>query len=348
MIATELQLPGPSLDPLGGLLDDVAIIEHARLDRADRSSGHCVDDAGRALAVACRAPTDPRSCDVARRMVTFLASMHLGEGRFRLRDRDRGAAESEDAAGRAIHGLGVAAGRAPWSGVRDDARALLARTAGFDSPHLRACAHAALGTLAAGSDPAAGTEHVLDRLVASLDRPALADDWPWPEPRLTYGNALIPEALMAIASARHDGALLDRALGLLDWLLRIETKPAHFSPTPVGGWAHGEPRPGFDQQPIEAWAIADACRSAVEITGDGRWGQGIELAAAWFAGSNDTGAIVWDPATGRAYDGLEIDGVNRNQGAESALALVATGLDLDWYRRWLARQPGRRSRRSTR
>jgi hypothetical protein len=352
MTAAQLHLPGPSLRPLIGLLDDVAIIEHARLDRPDPSSGHCVDDAGRALVLACRAPTDPVSCELARRMVTFLAAMHLGDGRFRLRDCGRGAAESDDAAGRAIHGLGVAAGRAPWEAVRDDARAVLAQSGGFDSPHLRACAHAALGALDSGLHPgldATGlVERVSDRLVGSLDRPGLEDAWPWPEPRLTYGNGLIPEALIAIAFARRDETLLQRALGTLDWLLRVESQPGHFSPTPVGGWAPGEPRPGFDQQPIEAWAIADACKRAIEVTGDGAWGRGIELAAGWFGGSNDAGAIVWDASTGRAYDGLEIGGVNRNQGAESALALVATCLDLDWYRRWLARQPGVRSRRSTR
>ena len=31
-----------------------------------------------------------------------------------------------------------------------------------------------------------------------------------------------------------------------------------------------------------------------------------------------------DPATGGAFDGLEPDGVNENQGAESTIALVAT------------------------
>ncbi len=33
---------------------------------------------------------------------------------------------------------------------------------------------------------------------------------------------------------------------------------------------------------------------------------------------------VFDPSTGGGFDGLEREGVNRNQGAESTLALVAT------------------------
>ena len=33
---------------------------------------------------------------------------------------------------------------------------------------------------------------------------------------------------------------------------------------------------------------------------------------------------MWDPKTGGAFDGLEKDGANLNQGTESALALLST------------------------
>ena len=47
-------------------------------------------------------------------------------------------------------------------------------------------------------------------------------------------------------------------------------------------------------------------------------------AANWFLGDNDTGAAMWDPDTGGAFDGLEEHGANRNQGTESTLALLST------------------------
>jgi hypothetical protein len=180
-------------------------------------------------------------------------------------------------------------------------------------------------------------------MTVALDRPWSGRDWPWPETRLSYGNAVIPHAMLAIAARRGDEAQAERALHMLDWLLEVDTHDGHFSPVPVGGWGQGQPRPGFDQQPIDAWTTADACRFAVEFTGDARWARGIELAAGWFAGDNDVGIAMWDPATGRSYDGLHRDGVNQNEGAESALALIATRLDLDW----LESRPYR-SRRSTR
>ena len=44
----------------------------------------------------------------------------------------------------------------------------------------------------------------------------------------------------------------------------------------------------------------------------------------WFQGDNDAGQLMWDPDTGGGFDGLHADGVNRNQGAESTLAVIST------------------------
>ena len=48
------------------------------------------------------------------------------------------------------------------------------------------------------------------------------------------------------------------------------------------------------------------------------------MAGAWFDGDNDTGAVMWDERSGGGYDGLQVDGPNLNQGAESTIALLAT------------------------
>jgi hypothetical protein len=95
------------------------------------------------------------------------------------------------------------------------------------------------------------------------------------------------------------------------------------SVTPGGGAGPGA-GPGFDQQPIEVAALAEACARAWTVTGASRWAAGVQMAAAWFDGANDVGAVMWDPATGGSYDGLAAAGVNRNQGAESSIALLST------------------------
>ena len=81
---------------------------------------------------------------------------------------------------------------------------------------------------------------------------------------------------------------------------------------------------GFDQQPIEVAALADACARAQIVDGNRRWADGITAAANWFLGDNDGGVVMWDPTTGGAFDGLEVGGANLNQGTESTLALLST------------------------
>jgi len=54
------------------------------------------------------------------------------------------------------------------------------------------------------------------------------------------------------------------------------------------------------------------------------------IAGAWYFGNNRSGAQMYDPRTGRTFDGLEADGrVNRNSGAESTIHGLLSMLALD-------------------
>jgi len=142
---------------------------------------------------------------------------------------------------------------------------------------------------------------------------------------LAYANAVIPEAMIAAGSLLDRPPLLREGLDLLGWLLDHETIDGHLSVTPAGGSGPGALRPAFDQQPIEVAAIADACARAAGIDGaNPAWAGGVARSVAWFLGDNDGCHVMWDPATGGGFDGLEAGGPNRNQGTESTLALLAT------------------------
>ena len=121
-----------------------------------------------------------------------------------------------------------------------------------------------------------------------------------------------------------DERLIQDGLELLTWLVEVETAKhdGHFSWTPVGGRTIANLGTGFDQQPLEAWAMIDAASVAASIDGP-QWLVVAERARAWFLGRNDVGAQMVDPATGAGFDGLTRRGPNRNRGAESTLAAVA-------------------------
>ena len=65
-----------------------------------------------------------------------------------------------------------------------------------------------------------------------------------------------------------------------------------------------------------------ACVEAYEATGDRYWLAQANKAFDWFHGSNDLGIALYDPQSGGCRDGLHIDRVNRNQGAQSTLAFL--------------------------
>ena len=111
---------------------------------------------------------------------------------------------------------------------------------------------------------------------------------------------------------------------MLEFLLRIETRDEHFSPTPVGGRGPDDFESQFDQQPIEIAAIADACARAWTITSNPRWIAEIARAWKWFLGENDVGVPMFNPDTGGGFDGLHAHGPNQNQGAESTMAMLST------------------------
>ena len=170
----------------------------------------------------------------------------------------------------------------------------------------------------------AAARALLAAAVRSIGRPTGSGAWPWPEARLTYANAALPEVLLAAGEHLGDARALDDGLRLLGWLVDLETSDSHLSVTPVGGWSLGEHRPGFDQQPIEVAALADACARAQRLSGDVRWAQTVDRAVGWFLGDNDAGIALYEPSTGGGCDGLHADARNENQGAESTLAMIAT------------------------
>lgn len=61
----DYRLPSLSLAPLVGRLDRVGIIEHSIRSVPAPELGHCADDAGRALGLACSLPDDPDAQRVA-------------------------------------------------------------------------------------------------------------------------------------------------------------------------------------------------------------------------------------------------------------------------------------------
>jgi len=334
-----MQVPAVDFAHLHRMSDDHGTFEHAHYSTPRPEHGYCTDDMARVLIVTTRhGPGDAEVHHLAHLALRFLAAALGPDGGMRNRMNRYGAWEDEpafeDAWGRGLWGLGFAAAHSGLASVRRSAREQFTKAAGGRSVWPRAMAFAALGAaelLSAQPDHLAARALLVD---AAAAMPGEATDaaWPWPEARLSYANATVPDSMIAAGVALGRPDLLVRGLSLLAWLLEHETLDGHLSVTAVGGAGPGESGPAFDQQPIEVAALADACVRAAGVEAppgwaprrDVDWYAGLGAATAWFLGDNDAGAVMWDPLTGGGYDGLEVAGVNLNQGAESTLALLST------------------------
>ena len=320
----EQRLPAPDLTHLRSLTHPLGVFEHAEYDRPRPAHGFCVDDNARALIVACREGTRSGAIELTQTTLRFVLDARDPVTGLRNRRRSDGCwldePRSDDAEGRAIWALGVAARQAPTARLRRTALAAFTDSGSIASDHLRPHATAMAGAAEvlaiAPLHPGARRllQHGAERLTTAASGPG-----PWLEPRITYDDARLPDGLLAAGVALQDPDLMERALELLTWLVDEQQHEGRFSFTPTGGREPGGTKPAFDQQPLEAAAMADACLRAWFVTGDPVWQQRVSQAAQWLFGANDTGAVLYD-TTGGTYDGLTVHGVNRNRGAESTIA----------------------------
>ncbi len=343
----EQRLPQINLKHLFSMTDDTGILQHAKFTVPDRSHGYCVDDNARALIVAIRAHnlnrTDTSLADLSAVYLSFLDdAFNPDTGRFRnFMSYGRKWLEevgSEDSHGRALWALGVTAG---WGLSRGQVavatklfnNALPALEAFGDS---RAIAFPILGIqayLRRNDDDQRARELLRtlgDRLSSRFIQYA-TKDWKWHEDHLNYDNARLPQALMACGRAIQNDDMVALGIDVLEWLRDVQLNPSvgWFAPVGNQGWfAKAGSKAQYDQQPLETAAMIGACIEAYECTHGEEW---IRLATTcfdWYLGKNDRQLKLYDHASGGCRDGLQPDGVNENQGAESTLSYILSLLAL--------------------
>ena len=335
---TKFELPEIKLDHLKAFTDDTGILQHANYTIPDRTHGYCTDDNARALLVAAMGqrylPTSGWGLDA-------LSSHYLGfllyaynekKGRFRnFMTYSRQWMEeigSEDAHGRALWCLGKAVDFLNNPGHLAMSTTLfnqaLPAAERFHSPRAIAFClvgmHAYLDKFSGDSEVRRIRRVLADRLFDQFKSQA-TEDWPWLENALNYANGKLPHALLLSGQGMQRSDMTDMGLKALKWLLVIQTEDKHFVPIGSNGWyAKGGPRARFDQQPVEANAMVEACVEAYNFTRDHTWFENAAMCFNWFLGQNDLNMPLYDAKTGGCRDGLMADGINQNQGAESSLA----------------------------
>ena len=349
-------LPDIDLRHLQRMTDDTGLFQHAIYATPDANHGYCIDDIARAL-IAGVIDAQLGGLDETRiPLHTYLAFLNYAynqdRGKFRnFMGYDRQWLEDEgshDSQGRTLWALGITAAHGPTDPIRQLADELYLRALptlhGLDFPRSWAFALLGLQAYLHGRPDHAASRELRDEYTEKLFsayRAHATDEWPWWEDRVTYDNAKLCHALLLCGPALGRAEVTEAGRTALAWLLEQQrsTRPdgtACLSIIGNDGWLErGRPRAQFDQQPLEAYALVDACLQAARVTDDPgqrtTWEERARMCFEWFTGRNDLNLPLYDPETGGGRDGLHADGVNQNQGAESSLAYLLAVLEIRRY-----------------
>ena len=342
-----MEFPRLRLDHLARLSDSTGMLQHAIYTLPNFAHGYCTDDNARALIATVllehRALDFPEIVRLAGTYASFVQlAFDSDTKRFRnFMDFDRRWVEergSDDCLGRTIWALGTCVGRSGRRDLQLWAAQLfeqaLPAVLEIESP--RAWAFALLGLCEylkrlSGDRLAEQTKVILTQKLVGLFRANMSSDWPWFEQTLSYANARLPQALLLAGRSSDDPVAWETGMTALRWLSSLQTGPTgQFRPIGSAGfYARGGERAQFDQQPIEAHATISACLDAYRHTHDIAWHARARVAFEWFLGRNDLGQPLYDAGSGGCRDGLHVDRVNQNQGAESTLAFLISMAEME-------------------
>lgn len=355
-------LPEVKLDYLRLLTDDVGIIQHTNLGVPARHYGYSTDDVGRALVALTQLIDNQKKAEELWKLITtylsFLEHAQTDTGHFHnfmsYKREFLDEKGSEDTLGRAIYGLGHVVS-CPYlsKNLRTLAHTLMSRARPemekLNYPRAKAYTMCGLYEMLRAGVDADEFESVFNSrrdAIKSIDSLVSKDtfesifinhanslvdlyeanhkeDWNWFEPTVTYSNAKLSESLLLAYNYTKDRTYRKVSLATLDFLTEIQWKGDFFDMVGNQGWySYNGKKPIFDQQPIEAGYLTQAYVSAYEIVRDRKYLELARYSFEYFLGRNRLQTVMYDYSTGAVCDGLNCDGINRNQGAESVICFL--------------------------
>ncbi|RBL93705.1 glycosyltransferase [Chitinophaga flava] len=346
-------LPSPYLDHIDRMTDEFGMLQFARHDVPDPAYGYTLDDNARALIAMCMYITEIKSSSftitLLRKYIDFIGYCQKASGKFlNYVDKDGGFTTQnddvnlEDANGRAIWALGFTLANhrtLPFDVVQDVIslfRPGLRWVDSLTSP--RAMAFAMKGlyySLQYRASEQAVT--LLDTLAARLQGYYVLEadeEWKWFEASLTYGNAVLPEAMMMAFEVTGNHNYRKTAEESLTFLCSKTFTDSYMKVISNKTWYHKNTPPNNEpggEQSIEVAYTMLAMDTFYNITKNQLYLEKMRVAFSWYLGNNHLKQLIYNPLTYGCYDGLERYNVNQNQGAESTVCyLIARLLMEQW------------------
>lgn len=173
----------------------------------------------------------------------------------------------------------------------------------------------------------------LSNRLVQMYRHEAEPEWSWFESYLTYGNSILPEAMLCAWLATGEPIYKQIAKTSFDFLLSKIFTEKSIKVISNQGWLHkGEEENRVTiggEQPIDITYTILALNKFYAVYKDESYKIKSKIAFDWFLGNNHLHQIIYNPCTGGCYDGLEENYINLNQGAESTVSYLMARLTLE-------------------
>ncbi|MDR3260424.1 MAG: glycosyltransferase [Tannerella sp.] len=340
-------LPPVNTEHIKRMSRGCAMIQFAKGNRPDIRTGYTLDDNARALIALCRVYVEKKEVSLEayiKNYVNFIRHCQQADGsflnyvnkdmQFTSQNDETGL---EDSNGRAMMALGYfisQAGKFPDTWTSDAIRVFkqaLPQIAGMKSP--RSIAFVLKGLCyyiqKYPSQEISSLISCLADKLAGYYKQNNVSAWSWFEAYLTYDNSVLPESLLYAYIATGNAVYKDIAKESFDFLLEKTFTGGRIKVISNQGWLQkeGESR-NFGEQPIDVAGAVMALETFYSVFKDKEYLAKQKTAFNWFLGNNHLHQIIYNPATGGCYDGLEEDNINLNQGAESTVCYLIARLGM--------------------
>jgi glycosyltransferase involved in cell wall biosynthesis len=337
-----IEYPKVSFRHLQKLTDDTGVISDAGYGFPDLKSGYHTRYNAMALlaaAMSYRKTKDTSVKGLISRYLSFLDYMQKEDGSFKLKmGFDKGIVikdATEADIGQIIWTLGYLIHYPPENAFRELASEMFLKTVFCrELKDVEALAPAIIGLnhfMEKYRDNQLITERLrfyIDAFVNYFDKHS-NEKWKWFSDSISTGAAILPLAMFCASEFMQDKGILGKAVDATEFLSNIVLPGDRLSL--IGNskkFSNKAQKALFDQRPADAMSMVMLFNKAFERTRKIEYYQKVFSCYKWFLGINDLFIDLYDPVTKGCYDGLKADGYSNNQGAESTIALIISGLEV--------------------
>jgi glycosyltransferase involved in cell wall biosynthesis len=351
-IELEYKIPPINLNHFKNLTTDFAMIQFSIINQPDVNSGYTLDDNARALVAICQhyeLKKDTKDLDYIHKYYNFIKFCLQPESYFlnyvdvHKKFTKQNSENLADSNGRAIWALGYLISLSdilPSDLIEKAKKTMqlaLVNVCKIHSP--RAMAFIIKGIYYSNlkfpsEDNIMILKHLADKLV-QMYKHENDENWHWFESYLTYGNSILPEAMLCAFLATENEKYETIAKASFDFLLSKIFINDVIKVVSNKGWLQNS-KDSFNEQiggeqPIDVSYTIIALSKFYDVFQNEDYLQKMEIGFDWFLGKNHLHQIVYNPCTGGCYDGLEDVYLNLNQGAESTVSYLMARLTIEKY-----------------